>query len=294
VYYQYDIHGNLEALLNDYGSSNTSNKKPVTVNFMNAVGNNRFKLLKYQYDLISGKVNLVQYQPGEVDQFYHRYEYDAENRLTRVFTSDSKDKIGIAGLEEQDAQYDYYKHGPLARTILGQLKVQGIDYAYTLQGWLKGVNSSGATADLDMGRDGTADIIRKEVAQDAFGFNLNYFANDYSSINQNLNPFPGYKAFMATADYHELFNGNISSMAVSIPKLAQQGSGTLLYNYTYNQLNRLKSMDAWKASATPAIAGRPCRKLTITRSASIMMRMATYFPTRETARPVQVLPRWIN
>lgn len=66
---------------------------------MNTVGNNHFKLLKYQYDLISGKVNLVQYQPGEVDQFYHRYEYDAENRLTRVFTSDSKDKIGIAGLD---------------------------------------------------------------------------------------------------------------------------------------------------------------------------------------------------
>jgi hypothetical protein len=33
------------------------------------------------------------------------------------------------------------KHGPLARTILGQQQVQGLDYAHTLQGWLKGVHS---------------------------------------------------------------------------------------------------------------------------------------------------------
>ncbi len=38
------------------------------------------------------------------------------------------------------ASYEYYTHGPLARTILGKLKVQGLDHAYTLQGWLNGVN----------------------------------------------------------------------------------------------------------------------------------------------------------
>ena len=37
-------------------------------------GANRFKLTAYNYDLISGKVNQVHYQPGEKDQFYHRYE----------------------------------------------------------------------------------------------------------------------------------------------------------------------------------------------------------------------------
>jgi len=74
----------------------------------------------YSYDLISGKVNDVAYQPGQADQFYHRYEYDAENRLTIVRTS--KDKV----YWEREATYDYYRHGPLARTILGQNQVQGL------------------------------------------------------------------------------------------------------------------------------------------------------------------------
>jgi len=35
-----------------------------------------------------------------------------------------------------DASYQYYLHGPLARMELGDIngKVQGMDYAYTLQG----------------------------------------------------------------------------------------------------------------------------------------------------------------
>jgi hypothetical protein len=53
---------------------------------MNMNGN-RFKKIVYQYDLISGKVNSVSYQPGWADQFYHKYAYDAENRLIEVQTS---------------------------------------------------------------------------------------------------------------------------------------------------------------------------------------------------------------
>ena len=75
------------------------------------------------YDLISGKVNEVAYQPGQADAFYHRYSYDAENKLTDVETS--KEHV----YWEKDATYQYYKHGPLARTTLGNLQVQGLDYA---------------------------------------------------------------------------------------------------------------------------------------------------------------------
>ncbi|MBK8406105.1 MAG: hypothetical protein IPL25_19155 [Saprospiraceae bacterium] len=42
---------------------------------------------EYKYDLISGKVNEVQYQSGLPDAFYHRYQYDADNRITKVQTS---------------------------------------------------------------------------------------------------------------------------------------------------------------------------------------------------------------
>ncbi len=43
--------------------------------------------MAYNYDLISGKVNQVSYQPGLADGFYHQYSYDAENRITKVSTS---------------------------------------------------------------------------------------------------------------------------------------------------------------------------------------------------------------
>src|SRR6266545_3817890 len=122
TFYTYDVHGNVDTLLQDYNQG-----------IMQST-NHRFKKIVYRYDLISGKVNYVIYQPGEVDAFYHHYLYDAENRITSVLTS--KDSI----YWESDARYQYYKHGPLARTVLGQQQVQGLDYIYTLQGWLKAIN----------------------------------------------------------------------------------------------------------------------------------------------------------
>lgn len=89
-------------------------------------------------------MNQVQYQPlyygannqllYNADYIAHKYNYDAENRLTSAYTT--TDDIHW----EKLANYQYYRHGPLARTVLGQLQVQGLDYAYTLQGWLKAIN----------------------------------------------------------------------------------------------------------------------------------------------------------
>jgi len=225
-YYSYDIHGNVDTLLQDY-----------RIGLMADNGANRFKLTAYKCDLISGKVNEVHYQPGEKDQFYHRYEYDAENRITDVYTTDVKEFVGTGSLEDKEAFYQYYKHGPLARTILGQQQVQGIDYAYTLQGWLKGVNSTSLRPDRDMGRDDGS-----YIARDVYGFNLNYFTGDYSAINSaSRNPFPGHTGYMPANENKDLYNGNISSMAVNIGKFSP-----MLYNYHYDQLNRIVGMDAYR------------------------------------------------
>ncbi len=154
TFYSYDIHGNVDTLIQDYGSSLMT----ATNNMMSNNGN-RWKKMVYRYDLISGKVNHVAYQPRYIsktdnklympnDAMYHKYDYDAENRITAVYTS--TDSV----IWEKDARYEYYKHGPLARMILGDQLVQGTDYAYTLQGWLKGVNSTGLKEKVDMGRDG--------------------------------------------------------------------------------------------------------------------------------------------
>jgi hypothetical protein len=98
---------------------------------MNKNGNG-YKKIVYRYDLISANVNHVAYNPHNLDESYHRYSYDAENRL--ILAELSLDSVHW----ETESRYQYYKHGPLARTVIGGQQVQGIDYAYTLQGWLKG------------------------------------------------------------------------------------------------------------------------------------------------------------
>ncbi len=128
AFYNYDIQGNVDTLLQDYGATG-----------MLTQNGSRYKRVAYTYDLISGKVNTVSYQPRlydpvtktyitQSDAFYHKYEYDAENRLTDVYTG--TDELHW----EHDAAYSYYKHGPLSRMVLGDQQVQGLDYVYTLQG----------------------------------------------------------------------------------------------------------------------------------------------------------------
>lgn len=288
TYYSYDMHGNVDTLLHDYRDGVMYNN------------GNGFKKIVYGYDLISGKVNYVGYQPGEIDAFYHRYVYDADNRITAVETS--RDSIHW----EEDAWYSYYKHGPLARLELGA-KVQGIDYVYTLQGWVKAVNPNllqtggsggsgesctGASAVNDLvvnarvadgpsiytarrtvsmedGFDSNGDALEARIdsslgvcdntivdvnsdgkgvtgtAADAFSYVLHYNRSDYKGINA-----PAPDALVPVQlgnEYRPLFNGSISNMAVNIGKLNQP----VVYNYQYDQLNRLVKMDVWnKATAS--------------------------------------------
>ncbi|MBI3883782.1 MAG: hypothetical protein HY305_06115, partial [Sphingobacteriales bacterium] len=223
TYYSYDIHGNVDTLVQDYKNSIMAEK------------NNRFKKLVYKYDLISGKVDMVAYEPGKIDAFYHRYGYDAENRLVNVLTS--RDSIHW----DKDAFYQYYKHGALARKVIGQQHVQGIDYAYTLQGWLKAANPILSATGFNYNRaDGTSNSI---VAKDEYRFALNYFNHDYAGIGTGVDSLSGKMNQYLQSDHRSLYNGNISSMAVNIEQFKQP----LLYNYKYDQLNRLVQMDSWKS-----------------------------------------------
>lgn len=282
--YSYDVAGNVSSLLHDY----------IAVNGIDAAS--QYKLINYKYDLVSGKTNEVQYQPGSNDAFYHRYLYDAENRLVEVKTS--RDYI----VWERDAAYSFYKHGPLKRTELGQLLTQGLDYSYTLQSWLKGVNIGkagvdgsgagcpagtaledviissrpatnapstytarnsitfdGSFGDIDIINDAYETVIDNTlgactppgsgsggnltetypVAQDAYSFSLHYYPGDFKPIDNSIVTAPILENLSAQAT--PLYNGNIAAMAVDIPKL-----GTAkVYNYHYDQLNRLKEMDAF-------------------------------------------------
>jgi RHS repeat-associated protein len=247
-YYSYSIHGQVDELIQD----NTS---------LAAIGQ-QYKKITYDYDLISGKVNEVAYQENEKDQFYHRYYYDADNRITNVYTS--KDKV----IWDKDARYFYHLHGPMARTEIGDDKVQAMDYAYTINGWLKTVNANTLERDRDMGSDGVDDYtypvgsngvyatqqkgIHSNVAADAFGFTLNYFNGDYSAINTSVNTTGAPHNFLmdisslntSTAD---LFNGNIKEMATAMYKpnfgSAPSKMQYIVNKYKYDQLNRIKEMN---------------------------------------------------
>jgi RHS repeat-associated protein len=221
TYYSYDIHGNVKSLLQQIPDLAT-------------------KRTDYVYDLVSGKVNFVMYQYGERDQFIHRYDYDADNRIVDVLSSTD------GFLWDKEAAYQYYLHGPMARMELGEYRVQGSDYYYTLQGWLKGVNSpTGVSAQAnDPGKDGFA---TSTVARDVYAYNLGYYQGDYkpaggtiSALIENSSPLL-WRGVGGEAN--SLFNGNIAWMATDLAAIpsakANRNAGLQAMQYNYDQLHRI-------------------------------------------------------
>ena len=127
------------------------------------------RTIDYVYDF-TGNTTQVAYQKGASDAFYHHYVYDADQRLSEVWTSlDGTTKT-------KQATYQYYLHGPLKRTELTVVK-QGIDYIYTANGALKGINHVEST--LDPGQDGLTGN-HASNKPDVFGMTLWYGDEDYA------------------------------------------------------------------------------------------------------------------
>jgi RHS repeat-associated protein len=166
-------------------------------------------------------------------------------------------------------------HGPLARTEIGEHKVHGADYAYTLQGWIKGVNSEKLNSINDIGTDGalnTSNNKHKFVARDAYGYALNYYTDPFAST---LDFLPVNNANASSNSYFlgtltnssalpTLFNGNISFLSASYlsPDPSQINLTSLasvvnvnkydpycfMKNYKYDQLNRISSTSVFAKS----------------------------------------------
>jgi hypothetical protein len=236
THYSYDIHGNVKSLLQ---------AQKLTLGEINE---SRWlcKRMDYDYDLISGNVKFVHYQDGQADQFHHKYRYDDDNRLTHVFTSRDGVKYN------KEAKYFYYDYGPLKRVEYGSEIVQGVDYAYTLQGWLKGVNSETLDSSRDIGHDG--ENLHANIPVDVFGFTLSYNDNDFDPVESipNAEKFYGVNS-LQTVDGDNtpgLYNGNIAAMVTSIVDIDPNSNTYLeakpmLYNYRYDVLNRLRKLQAY-------------------------------------------------
>jgi HNH endonuclease len=207
TYYSYDVVGNVTTLTHDFRELLS--------------GKQRFKRIDYDFDLMSGKVNMVSYNRGFADQFYQKYAYDGDNKITEAQTS----KDGIYW--DKDASYQYYLHGPLARIALGDRNIQGIDYAYTIQGWLKSINTDVLDSTADMGKDGLPSSV---FLKDVFALTLDYFTKDYASIGgaaANINHIGN--------PIKSLYNGNIARQNIAL-----QPFDALSKDYKYDPLNRLK------------------------------------------------------
>lgn len=201
---------------------------------------NQYKQLKYDYDLISGVVHRVDYQERQKDQLSFEYFYDANNRLIKA-------KSSINGfIWNTEAKYEYYLHGPLQRVELGEDKVQGCDYVYNIQGWIKGVNSNLLMNSSDPGRDGNSSStlhstndLHNKVAQDAFGYAVHYHDQDYKAINTAVQNFS-----LQPSETGNLYNGNISSVTQAQTKPAigadpQVALPSIWKRYRYDQLHRI-------------------------------------------------------
>jgi len=218
--YSYDPHGNVEWLIQDIPELGQ-------------------KKIAYEYDLISGNVLQVNYQKGEIDQFFHKYTYDSDNRLLAVYSS-CGEKIW-----DKDADYEYYIHGPLKRVELGEDLVQGVDYYYNLSGWLKAINH----ADISNANELIVDdgIGNSNFGQDAFGMVLSYFKGDFQKTGSPFhNDENGYGLTPKPIQdpTHDLYNGNIAAWTsrIHVPSYVSdyQYDQVTAMQYRYDELNRLK------------------------------------------------------
>jgi len=109
-------------------------------------------------------------------------------------------------LWERDAEYEYYPHGPLRRISMGRDSVQGVDYTYTINGWLKGINLPTLDKNTEPGRDNDDDGPNTHHGRDAFGMMLNYHISDFVKSGSQFN----FTAQLTGMPLQPLYNGNIA------------------------------------------------------------------------------------
>ena len=205
------------------------------------------KTIHYEYDFL-GNVTSVMYQKFDNgERFDHQYEYDADMRMARVSTIEYEDDNGIlvVNTPEEQAEYKFYKHGPLKRVELGE-NLQGIDYVYTINGQLKSINSPnlGDEVDistfqqvvLDPGKDGT-----NGFSPDMFGMSIDYHTGDYIREGTYINFMEDYSG--------GYFNGLIKSIRWNTENDLKTGLAEnqhWAYTYDYDHKYRLKGADFGK------------------------------------------------
>lgn len=187
------------------------------------------KTIDYSYNG-KGSVSRIDYQKSSSsERFVHEYEYDADGRLLAAYTTNDPTVN-----RKLQAKYYYYLHGPLKRVELAQ-NLQGVDYTYTPQGWLKTINHPEQSK--DPGKDG----LGNGFAPDVFGMTLEYFNGDYVRTGTGINS-------LSTGSSNVSYNGNIMAQSWKTSKPASvvsaYGSSVnnpAMFTYEYDAKSQFSS-----------------------------------------------------
>ncbi|MEM7038973.1 MAG: hypothetical protein AAF570_18475, partial [Bacteroidota bacterium] len=211
--FSYDPHGQLEWLVQELPGLGVS-------------------WMRYEYDLVSGKVLESIYNEGKIDEFHHRYTYDRDNRITLVETSRD------GWIWDRDLSQSYYAHGPTDRLELGEDRLQGLDMVYNLHGQLKALNHATLQTSLDPGQDNLTGVHEK-FAPDAFGFQLGYFNGDFVHTGSAFDP--AHNSHLAGP---QLYDGNITSWTWNTQDHSGLHTSDMLgQTFRYDALYQLKRGD---------------------------------------------------
>ncbi|MCK5028602.1 MAG: hypothetical protein KAR57_03140 [Bacteroidales bacterium] len=184
--------------------------------------------IDYEYDFY-GNVTSVIYDKGNYsERFDHKYTYDANLRLSQVKTIEYNADGSIKN-EQLQAKYEYYAHGPLKRVEIAE-NMQGIDYVYNINGWLKSINHP-SIDENDPGKDGYANSFE----QDMFGMSLDYYSGDYLRSGINITSSPD----------NDLYDGKIKAQRwktrdAIYDQMSTTSTEQWLYKYAYDSQNFLK------------------------------------------------------
>ncbi|GJM64912.1 RHS repeat-associated core domain-containing protein [Persicobacter diffluens] len=186
------------------------------------------KATSYTY---GGRDEIVQiaYQHDGEDAFYHYFQYDADSRLKKVFAGpeeflNQRTKKPLNSMllrlpQYLQAEYSYYKHGPLKQLALSPRKndsdsviaLQYLDYIYTIDGRLKAINDPHQYED------------RKE-----FALQLDYYSQDGKGTE-----------LIFTKNIEPKYDGQIAAGLWRTGPAQTDGFITMAYGYEYDERGQL-------------------------------------------------------
>jgi hypothetical protein len=258
VFYQDYVAGNISYSYNSekkswYSYDEYGRTKWVVQKYFNIPDGSQSYTIKsfyYTYDFL-GNVIQTDFQAHlsttiVSDKMKQNFFYDADKRLVKTnstiyATSNPQTKT--------NAEYFYYTHGLLKRKQLAN-NLQGIDYVYTVNGWLKNMNAPELDVTHDPGKDGKFVAYNGKIShKDLFGLSLEYYNNDYvrpSTSIQNLYNIAGtYSGNGQTVYLPNYYTGKIKAMRWQTREpIANSGMSyqnqQMTYTYFYDKKDQLK------------------------------------------------------